>query len=225
MNLALVDEPEMNFAIVQSHPDLLKYIEHLQTQNSDALGFLPRVVFERAAEAGRVFLGLLNSELCGYILCGTGYQGVLRCPQVCIQYDARRRLYGAMLVAAVERYGESIGCHLRVVRCAPDLEANAFWESVGYSLVGTAESGESRRSQRPYLNVYTKPLVPAIVASWDWLRRDASRKGGRSRSESKAAAARENGCKGGRPLANNPSAARRNPSSPKPKQTSLGKTS
>src|SRR5947209_6612821 len=103
----------MSFAIVKDHPGLLKYVESLQAKNSNALGFLPRVVFEQAAEAERIFLGLLNGEPAGYILAGSGYRGLLRCPQVCVEYDARRRLYGAMLVAAVEQYGESIGCFRR----------------------------------------------------------------------------------------------------------------
>lgn len=81
----------MNFAIVKSHPDLLKYVESLQAKNSEALGFLPRIVFEREAEKGRLFLGLLNGVPCGYILAGSGFQGILRRWQVCIQYDARRR--------------------------------------------------------------------------------------------------------------------------------------
>ena len=61
--------------IVTSHPDLLKYVEYLQAQNSNELGFLPRNVFESAAEAGRIFLGLLDGDPCGYMLAGTGYRG------------------------------------------------------------------------------------------------------------------------------------------------------
>ncbi len=155
----------MNFAIVKSHPDLLKYIEHLQARNSDALGFLPRVVFQRATEAGQVFLGLMNGEPCGYIIAGSGFQGILRRKQVCIQYDARRRLYGAMLVAAVEQYGEELGCTRSVVHCGSDLEANEFWRSVGYQLVGTLESGEARRHRRHHINVWSKPLSPATPAT------------------------------------------------------------
>jgi hypothetical protein len=96
----------MNFTIVRDHPDLLAYVVSLQAKNSNELGFLPACVFERGADDRRLFLGLLDGEPCGYILAGSGYQGVLRRWQVCIQYDARRRLYGAMLVEAVEQYGE-----------------------------------------------------------------------------------------------------------------------
>jgi hypothetical protein len=65
----------MTFTIVREHPDLLTYVESLQAKNSDALGFLPRSVFECEAELGRIFLGLLNGEPCGYILAGSGWQG------------------------------------------------------------------------------------------------------------------------------------------------------
>ena len=189
----------LDFTIVRSHPDLVRYAVDLQAKNSDALGFLPKIVFERGAEAGRLFLGLLNNQPCGYIIVGSGYQGILRCPQVCIPHDARRRLYGAALVDAVERYGESIGCHRRVVRCASDLAANEFWTSVGYSLVGAVESGAARKHRRSHLNIFTKPLIPAIEVTWDWLRREAGRQGGHSRSARKVEASRLNGRKGGRP--------------------------
>ena len=178
-----------SFTIVRSHPALLKYVEHLQAQNSDALGFLPRRVFEQSTESGRLFLGLLDGDPCGYMLVGSGYRSLLRSPQVCIQYDARRRLYGALLVAAVERYGESIGCSRRVVRCGSDLEANAFCTSLGYHLVGTAEAGAARRHRRPYLNVFTKPLVPAVLVEWA-TREEIGRLGGQSTSDRKTQASR-----------------------------------
>jgi GNAT superfamily N-acetyltransferase len=158
---------DMNFTVVKSHPSLLRYVESLQAKNSNALGFLPRTVFEREAQLGRMFLGLLNGEPCGYILAGSGWQGVLRRWQVCIQYDARRRLYGAMLVAAVEQYGESLGCTQSIVRCASDLDANAFWAGVGYQFAGSKPGGVSRRSRRPCINVWLKALSPNWIAtSW-----------------------------------------------------------
>lgn len=155
----------MSFCIVKDHPSLLKYVEHLQAKNSDALGFLPRCVFEKAAEAGRIFLGLLNGSPAGYIIAGSGFQGILRRKQCCIQYDARRRLYGAMLVAAVEQYGEDLGCTQSIVHCASDLEANDFWQSLGYILVGTQPSGAGRKYKRHHINIWHKPLFPAVPAT------------------------------------------------------------
>lgn len=153
--------------IVKDHPDMLLYMEWLQSKNSDALGFLPRMAFEQHLEAGRAFLGLLNGSPCGYIIVGSGYRGVLRCWQVCIQYDTRRRLYGAMLVAASEEYGESLGCTVSVVHCASDLAANEFWADMGYMLAGAERAGESRRHCR-HINIWHKKLTPSWVAThWD----------------------------------------------------------
>jgi GNAT superfamily N-acetyltransferase len=139
----------------------------LQRKNSDSLGFLPRTAFEEGIAAGQIFLGILNGDPCGYIFCGSGYQGILRRWQLAIQYDARRRLYATKLIEAADAYGESLGCTKSIVRCASDLpDANAFWESVGYYLVGTAPAGEFRAHRRQ-INIYEKQLNPPWVAtSW-----------------------------------------------------------
>jgi GNAT superfamily N-acetyltransferase len=156
-----------DFAVVTVHPALVKYAVSLQAQNSNALGFLPACVFERGAEAGQLFLGLLNGEPCGYVLAESGYRGIMRCRQTCIRYDARRRLYGAMLVVAVEKYGEDLGCWRKVVRCASDLDANEFWRSMGYTLVGTEPCGQSRKRYRSHINIWHKVLHPTkVVTKW-----------------------------------------------------------
>ena len=88
------------FEVVKTHPDLILYVDALQKKNAEALSFYPRAVFEREAKNGRIFLGLLNGEPAGYLYVGaTG--GDVKCHQVCIQYDARRSLYGAALVQAM----------------------------------------------------------------------------------------------------------------------------
>jgi GNAT superfamily N-acetyltransferase len=155
----------VSFSIVKSHPDLLRYVAALQARNSNELGFLPRAVFEEQAARGQLFLGLLNGEPCGYILAGSGFQGVMRCHQVCVEFDVRRRLYGAMLVSAVEEYGESLGCSQIVLRCGSDLPANEFWKSLGYHLADTEKAGAARRYRRR-INVWSKPLHPITLATF-----------------------------------------------------------
>jgi hypothetical protein len=153
-----------SFSIVKSHPDMLKYLVGLQSKNSHALGFLPKAAYERGIEAGQVFLGLLNGEPCGFVFVGSGYQGTLRRWQVCLQYDVRRRLYGAQLVAASEAYGEEKGCTWSEVRCAADLEANEFWKSVGYRYLRNEAGGLARGR---LINIWHKKLNPEVPAtSW-----------------------------------------------------------
>lgn len=61
------------FLIVKAHPNLISFIDKLQKKNAEQLSFYPKCVFEREAENGRLFLGLLNGQPCGYI-----YVGALR---------------------------------------------------------------------------------------------------------------------------------------------------
>jgi hypothetical protein len=148
-----------SFTIIRQHPSLISYVDSLQKANVDALSFYPKAVFEREAEKGRIFLGLLNGEPCGYIYTGSGSGGTIRCHQVCIQYDARRKLYGAQLVIAAEDFGLSVGARRLSLRCGFDLDANSFWKDLGYVCVAT-QPGGIRRNRT--INIWMKQLVPGI---------------------------------------------------------------
>lgn len=149
-----------DFVIVQDHPSLITYVDDLQRKNAEALSFYPRQVFEREAEKGRLFLGLLNGEPCGYIYMGAAATDV-KCHQVCIQYDARRRLYGASLVIAMEDYAHRKNASSVTLRCGFDLDANDFWQSLGYGVIAT-QAGGIRRMRT--INVWRKELQPGLFA-------------------------------------------------------------
>ena len=140
------------FQIVTVHPDLLLYVDHLQKKNAEALSFYPKCVFEREAERGRIFLGLLNGSPCGYLYVGAKTQDV-KCHQVCIEYDARRRLHGASLVQAMEDYAKD--AHTITLRCGFDLDANTFWQELGYNCVQVQQGGVRRMRQ---INVWRKVI-------------------------------------------------------------------
>ena len=144
---SVVCTPFDDFVIVKTHPNLLVYVDSLQKKNAEALSFYPKQVFEREAEKGRIFLGLLNGEPCGYIYVGAKGLDV-KCHQVCIQYDARRRLYGAALVQALEDYAEK--SYSITLRCGFDLEANQFWSSEGYRCVDVQDGGIRRMRKSMY---------------------------------------------------------------------------
>jgi GNAT superfamily N-acetyltransferase len=147
-----------DFVIVQEHPSLLKYVDDLQRKNSDALSFYPMQVFEREAQKGRLFLGLLNGQPCGYIYMGAPAVDV-KCHQVCIQYDARRRLYGASLVVAAEDYAQRFNASTITLRCGFELDANDFWQSLGYGVVAKQPGGIRRMRT---INVWRKELQPSL---------------------------------------------------------------
>ena len=148
-----------HFVILREHKDLLNYVDSLQRKNAEALSFYPKSVFQREQLKGRIFLGILNGEPCGYIYVGSGSRLDLKCHQVCIQYDARRKLYGASLVVAVEDFANSLGCTRITLRCGFDLAANEFWKSLGYICVQVVDGGIRRMRK---INIWTKIIGPEL---------------------------------------------------------------
>lgn len=151
-------EKMTDFLIIQDHPNMLTYIDMLQKKNAEALSFYPKVVFEREKENGRLFLGLLNGEPCGYIYMGAG-GGDVKCHQVCIEYDARRKLYGSMLTIAMEDYAKKHQSNSVTLRCGFDLDANKFWNENGYNVIKIVDGGIRRMRK---INVWRKYLKPQL---------------------------------------------------------------
>jgi len=152
-----------DFVIVKEHPNMLLYIDSLQKKNAEALSFYPKQVFEREQENGRLYLGLLNGEPCGYIYVGAA-GGDVKCHQVCIEYDARRRMYGAMLVVALENYANSSMSNSITLRCGFDLDANKFWKELGYNCIAVKQGGVRRMRK---INVWRKYLQPQLfIPEW-----------------------------------------------------------
>lgn len=147
-----------DFLIIQDHPNMLTYIDMLQKKNAEALSFYPKVVFEREKENGRLFLGLLNGDPCGYIYMGAG-GGDVKCHQVCIEYDARRKLYGSMLTIAMEDYAKKYQSNSVTLRCGFDLDANKFWKENGYNVIKIVDGGIRRMRK---INVWRKYLKPQL---------------------------------------------------------------
>lgn len=148
-----------DFRIVKVHPDLLLYVDALQKKNAEALSFYPKCVFERESENGRIFLGLLNGQPCGYLYVGAAVADV-KCHQVCIEYDARRKLYGAALVAAMEEY--ATGAFTITLRCGFDLDANKFWSEMGYKCIAVQDGGIRRMRK---INVWRKLLKDELFVT------------------------------------------------------------
>jgi hypothetical protein len=103
-------------------------------------------------------LGLLNGEPAGYIYVGAA-GGDVKCHQVCIEYDIRRKLYGAMLVMALENYANASFSDSITLRCGFDLEANKFWKELGYNCIQVLDGGVRRMRK---INVWRKYLKPQL---------------------------------------------------------------
>jgi len=111
------------------------FIDRLQDMHSKALGFMPKAQLQGKIDAGHVLVAEDEMRLpIGYCMSQDRYfkrddLGIIY--QMSIAPAAQRKLVGATLLRAVfER--AAYGCRLFCCWCAQDLEANHFWESLGF---------------------------------------------------------------------------------------------
>ena len=128
----------------------LPFMDGLQKRFNRALGYFPTKQFEGYIEGGHV---LVAERSTGYSVPSTGYAvpsteakafgyvisrdrylkrdelGVIY--QLCVAPGFQRGLIGASLIKAVFDRA-AYGCRLFCCWCAQDLEANYFWESLGF---------------------------------------------------------------------------------------------
>ncbi len=117
----------------------ISYIASLQDDNREAVGHLPKERLLQQISKHRVTIGRINGEPFGYMLCHGKRDLIVS--QACIQYDARRKLYGAQLA----EFSFSAFTPERIrLRCASDLEANLFWKAMGFTCVGHVPGGRRR---------------------------------------------------------------------------------
>src|SRR3954466_162248 len=111
------------------------FIDRLQAMHSKALGFMPRAQLQGKIAAGHVLVAEDAARLpIGYCMSQDRYfkrddVGIIY--QMNVLPTAQRKLVGAMLLKAVFDRA-AYGCKLFCCWCAQDLEANYFWESLGF---------------------------------------------------------------------------------------------
>ena len=134
---------EFEIAVRQSQS--VSYAIGLLKQHREELGFIPTAAFEKYNDQGCLNLALLNGQPCGYLLHSqprpTKDTVIF---QACIQYDTRRRLYGALLVESLVRESREVGALGLSCKCAFDIEANSFWDSIGWYCTGQIRGGVKR---------------------------------------------------------------------------------
>src|SRR5678816_3531461 len=111
------------------------FIDRLQDMHSKALGFMRRAALEGKIKLGEVLIAEDEARLpIGYCISSYRY---LKRDELGIVYQMnvmpvkQRSLVGATLLKAVFDRAP-YGCKLFCCWCAQDLDANYFWESVGF---------------------------------------------------------------------------------------------
>lgn len=135
-------------------PDqLIKYLLHLQSRNTNSIGYLPKPALQAYHDRGEILVAEENSEPAGYLLFrsprnykrATENTVSLKIIQACIQFDARRIKHATQLVHNAEILARRHGLTTITLWCGSDLAANAFWIDIGFKHTGTRLGGEGRR--------------------------------------------------------------------------------
>ena len=125
----------------------LPFMDALQKQHSKQLGYFPTKQFEGYIGMGGVLLAEAEGAPVGYCISRDRYLkrdelGVIY--QLCVSPGAQRGLIGASLVKEVfER--SAYGCRLYCCWCAQDLDANYFWESLGFAPIAFRAGSDKKR--------------------------------------------------------------------------------
>jgi GNAT superfamily N-acetyltransferase len=113
-------------------------IDKLQRDNSYAVGFIQRTIWDRYVFGGeRNFFVLIveaNHDPVGYCLVtpGRSPNSWVRIQQIAVRLDARRLSYGRALLHVIREFcveHQRVGARLR---CRADLESNLFWRAMGF---------------------------------------------------------------------------------------------
>jgi ribosomal protein S18 acetylase RimI-like enzyme/predicted nucleic acid-binding protein len=128
--------------------DVLPFVETVQAwadENKNALGFLPAQVYLDAAREGKLWVAVSGDKAtyCGHILIGGRFPHI-RIYQVSVVARFRNRGIGRSLIDAVISMAENKGFRSVSAKVADDLEANSFWEKIGFSTVRRQRGGESK---------------------------------------------------------------------------------
>ena len=127
----------------------MSLVDKLQKENSYAVGFIQKTVWEDYVWGGkRNFVVLIceaNNEAVGYVLItpARGSYKYAKIQQIAIREDARRLYYGKALVEVCRDFCETFGRIGFTLRCRIDLDSNTFWKSLGFEIYDTWEKGKT----------------------------------------------------------------------------------
>ena len=147
-----------------------KYVPHLQNLHRSEVGFLPTVALRQYEARRQLWLARHNGEPCGYLAWGS-FRGprpkrdpfTIKIIQACIDYDAQRSAHGQRLVRHLERLGTMAGIDTLSLWCADDLDANHFWQAMGFNADGTRVGGSAFIEHRTHTH-WTKTLPVPLLA-------------------------------------------------------------
>ena len=123
-------------------------VDKLQKENSYAVGFIQKTVWEKYVWGGeRNFIVLIceaNNDAVGYVLITPGKKVMdyAKIQQIAVRNDARRLQYGTALITVCRDFCKQFQRKGFTLRCRLDLESNHFWKSIGFTQYGMWSKGK-----------------------------------------------------------------------------------
>lgn len=97
-----------------------------------ALGWMPKMAYDQALDAGRIITVWRNADLVGFIVFGIRLRE-LKIFQTWVRKDARMIENGRALVHDLKKKATATQCVRLSLWCADDLPANQFWQRLGFT--------------------------------------------------------------------------------------------
>lgn len=137
-----------NISVRTSTVNDILLIDKLQKENSHAVGFIQKTVWDKYVFGGeRNFVVLIceaNNDAVGYVLItpGKGAYRYGKIQQIAVRNDARRLYYGTALLDVCRQFCEKFHRVGFTLRCRQDLESNNFWKALGFQKYAVWEKGK-----------------------------------------------------------------------------------
>jgi GNAT superfamily N-acetyltransferase len=134
----LYNDPLKNISVRTSTIRDLSLIDKLQKENSYAVGFIQRTIWDDYVFGGKrnfvVFICEANNDAVGYVLITPGKSAYryAKIQQIAVRNDARRLHYGTALLDVCRQFCETFDRIGFTLRCRQDLESNQFWKALGF---------------------------------------------------------------------------------------------
>ena len=144
----LYNDKEMDIIVRTSTIKDMLLVDKLQKDNSYAVGFIQKTVWENYVWGGKrnfiVLICEVNGDAVGYVLItpARGSYKYAKIQQIAIRNDARRFYYGKALISVCRDFCETFARIGFTLRCRTDLDSNSFWQNLGFEKYGIWEKGK-----------------------------------------------------------------------------------
>src|SRR4051812_47016873 len=167
MSLSIVPIPRADVSVREATPDDVPFIDALQKLHAKQVGFMPRGQLEGKIKAREVIVAENSrGERVGYCIGTDRYfkhddVGIIY--QLNVAPGKQRGFVGATLLRAMFDRA-AYGCKLFCCWCAQDIEANRFWEAMGF--VPLAFRAGSEKKSR--VHIFWQKRIRAGDAATPW---------------------------------------------------------